>query len=274
MADHTESAGRQSTSSEGLYGTGSPARSQSGEPEKPHTAFFGDSTNAATNWINERLGRVMGNADFTKALRAITGRGTAPPNVIEMLSPLLVSLAILAANPHRVNRRSWEKLWAAGTGKTWKALTEFPDRIERMAQEIQDVGGGPFFAPVAFINAKTPEAQAVRKRFEQLPGIMRLYAEGLPQQIKRVPVLSAKTIPSIQRRGDDTLVSLSSVIRIITGRWLDQQAAELVNTAAIALGVDRQIDARIVYQARYRWKQERPYLQDISRRFNEALRSP
>jgi hypothetical protein len=180
-----------------------------------------------------------------------------------MFSPLLVSLAILAVSPHRMNRASWETLWTYTTGKTskerksWKALKDFPGRIEGMAHEIELVNGSKFFAPATFVNAKTPQAQIVRRRFEKLPGIMRLYAKGLRQQIQRVPVLSAKAIPPIQRGGDDTLVSVSSVIKIITGKWLDKQGAALLNAAAVALGVERQFDALTITQARFRWKKKK-----------------
>lgn len=263
MADHTDKPGRQPGLLERIYGAGSPSQPEGGEPEKKHSAFYGESSSPAMDWINSRLARVMRDADFGRALRAITERGSTPPSVIQMVSPLLVSLAILAVSPHRVNRASWENLWTYTTGKTskerksWKALKDFPGRIKGMAHEIELVNGSTFFAPATFVNVKTPQAQIVRRRFEQLPAIMRLYAEGLRQQIQRVPVLSAKAIPSIQRGGDDTLVSLSSVIKTITGKWLDRQGADLLNAAAVALGVERQFEALTIAQARSRWKKKK-----------------
>jgi hypothetical protein len=111
----------------------------------------------------------------------------------------LTSCACLAVACHAPTRKTWEELWASGTGRTWKALKDFPDRLRPMAKEVEQVNESPFFAPFMFVNAKARHAELVRKRLSVLPGIMRVYAAGLEAHIAGVPDLTAKNYLSPRR---------------------------------------------------------------------------
>jgi hypothetical protein len=243
-------------SSLGYFGL--PPAAEEAKSEQNDSAVYGGLSKPAIEWLKKSEARVMANSNFRKALTAITELQAMPEgiqNYSEMFCSLLVWLAILAVTPKSGNRAIWEKFWSWKTGKTWRQLEDFPDRIDKMANEVELVKRSPFFAPATFITGKTLKGRVARQRVEQLPGIMRFYAEGLRRQIKQAPMLMSKISRPIQR-GDDTLATLSFVIGIITGKPRDRLGAELVNAASNALGEDenRQIDALTIAQARFRWK--------------------
>src|SRR5215510_14314881 len=47
--------------------------------------------------------------------------------------PALAAIAVLKNRPQR---EMWESVWAKDTGKTWKAITEFPRRLRVVADEM------------------------------------------------------------------------------------------------------------------------------------------
>jgi hypothetical protein len=123
-----------------------------------------------------------------------------------------------------------------------------------MAKEVEQVNASTFFSTSMFFNAKTRQAELVRKRLGVLPGIMRVYAAGLENHIARVPDLTVKSYPSSSDAQARWLVLLSYVVKLATGKWMDKEVAELLNATAIALGERREFDALTVTQHRSRWK--------------------
>jgi hypothetical protein len=215
----------------------------------------------AAKWLLERQNRVRQNVRFEQALRAITNRQDDWTRAID-LTDSLAAFACLAVSRKRGNRRSWEKLWALQTGKTWKALREFPDRVLRMAKEVESVNASLLFSPAQIANAKTLKAEIFRKRFKQLPGIMYVYAAALEAHITRVPDLTARSFPQPSGGGPTRWVlSLSYTVKLATGKWRDREVAELLNVAARALGEVRPeeedgFDALTIAQARSRSKKK------------------
>jgi hypothetical protein len=198
----------------------------------------------------DRENRAKQNQDFQRALRAITTRVTEPErNRAIDNAELLASLACRAVSgKKRGGQRALKILWPQGTGKTWKALSEFPDRLRRIAEEVERVNASPFFAPAAFANAKIRRVEIARKFFTILPGVMRVYAGGLEAHIKRLPGLFEKQFPSAGP--NQWLLLLSCTVRIVTGKYHDRQVADLLNAAAVALSEERQFEALAIAQAR------------------------
>jgi len=213
----------------------------------------------AAKWLVESVRRARKCQRFEDALTAINECLTPHVRESEMdLASLLASFACMEVYQKRgKGKKSLEKFWPVGTGKTWKALREFPERLRRMAKEIEQVNRSSFFAPPFFVNAKTTQAGLVRKRFEQLPGIITLYATGLEMHIARVPKLWAQSLPQSPQGPSLVLLGLSHTVKVCTGKWRDKEVAELLNAAAIALGEKREYDALYIAQARARWKKKK-----------------
>ena len=216
----------------------------------------------AAKWLIRIISRARQSPRFEHALAAITRCVT--PEVRERgmdLAGILAAFACIEVSKrHGGGKKSLEKLWAFETGKTWKTLGEFPDRLRRMAKEIEQINVSPFFAPALYVNVKTIQAQLVRKRFEQLPGIINLYATGLEIHTARIPKQWAEAVPTSPSGPSWLLLLLSYTIKVVTGKWHDKEVAELLNAGAIALDVKAWggVDALNVAQARSRWKKAKP----------------
>jgi hypothetical protein len=210
----------------------------------------------AAKWLIEKVNRVRRSPRFENALGAITACAT--PQVREHGMDLAGTLAALACIEVYKKRgrgtKSLEKLWAIGTGKTWKALGEFPDRLRRVAKEVEQINMSPLFAPAAYVNVKTIQADIFRKRLEQLPGIMNFYATGLEMHMTRVPKYWDQAFPPSPQGPSQTLLILSYTVKVCTGKWRDTQVADLLNAAAIALAENREFEALTIAQARARFK--------------------
>lgn len=213
----------------------------------------------AAKWLKERVDHAKKNERFERALAAITISLTSQVQEHVMaLDDTLAAFACLGVSRKRGGgRKSFEKLAALGTGKTWKALAEFPERLRRIAKEVEQINKSPFFAPALYVNAKTTQAEIVRKRFEQLPGIISFYATGLEVHIDRTPNLWAKTFPPSQGGHSQWLLLLSYAVKLATGKWHDAEVAELLNATAVALDETREFDALTIAQARSRFKKRK-----------------
>lgn len=251
MPDATGGAGKQPAFVQGSYGLGLAGESQDPWPEH------------ASRWLRERMDRLKANPKFTCALRTLLSQSrprlkdfALDRNVFD----LFAYLACMAVGPRGASRKSWEKLWAVETGKTWKALKEFPVRLENMANEVKRVNKSHFFAPTAYIRKDTVQARIVQKRFEQLPGIIQVYAEALRRQLNRIPVLTAKTFPPPPRGLPMEIAWLSRFAEAFTGRPHDTEVAALLNCAALALGESRQFDTLNIAKYRSRRRQAKNQL--------------
>jgi hypothetical protein len=209
----------------------------------------------AARCLVERVDRVRQFPRFERALQTIIDRQEEWAHGMD-LAGALAAIACLAVSTTRGRRESWQKLWTLETGKMWKALKEFPKRLQKMAEEVERVNASFFFSPAQFANAKTLEAEIARKRFNQLPGIMRVYAAALGAHVARVPRLHAISFPPPPRGPSRRLLYLSYTVRLLTGKYRDGQVAELLNAAATALDEKSQFDALTIAQARSRWKKK------------------
>jgi hypothetical protein len=232
-----------------------------GEPISPAEKIDGPAPPAletlAARWLIERVDRVRQCPRFERALKAITDRQEEWAHGVD-LAGALAAFACLAVSRNRGHRKWSEKLWVLETGKMWKALKEFPKRLLKMADEVERVNASVFFSPAQFANAKTLTAEIARKRFNQLPNIMRVYAAALGAHIARVPRLSAMSFPPPPKGPSQWFLLLSYTVKLMTGKFRDGQVAELLNAAATASDEKNQFDALTIAQARSRWKKKRP----------------
>jgi len=191
---------------------------------------------------------VQENPDFAKAYQAIAKQQQGQAKGQDLSDSFAVR-ACLAVLPVLHSRRWREEIWLKATGKSWKALTEFPRRLQKMAGEIESLNANFFSIPAACDNPTLVN-------FYQLPTLLRSYAEVLSQRTMRIP--KGFLSPSRSRR----LVELSHFAKAMTGRYCDAEIADLLNATAIAMGCDNLagIDALDLAQARHRYRVPAPYM--------------
>jgi len=171
------------------------------------------------------------------------------------LSHELTGLACLAVFTGLEDRKSWEGMWLQGTGKTWKALKEFPGRLRRMADEVERLNANQFFRPKVFINptlVSSDRHQAVTKMksFYQLPTVLRSYAEALSQHSAKVP----RKFPPRPWGRSRWVCELSDLTELATGKPHHEQVASLLSAAANVLNEKVAVDAVNIAETRSRRK--------------------
>lgn len=192
----------------------------------------------------ERLSRAH---EFQKKLCSITTLQAGHWEGQHYLRELTV-LACRAVSPHQGRPEALERNWASNTGKPWKTLKEFPERLIRMADEVERINAGDpaFFARRPQWNVDRNESSNLREVCEQLPASMRSYAKALRERNSYV----AKVTPRSGRL--NALLDLSEIVKLLTGGYRDRQVAELLNAAADTLHERAQFDALNIAQARSR----------------------
>jgi hypothetical protein len=242
-------------------GTPAPNISGQNEPQDLRDYLRGH----AAKWLVENVNRARRSARFENALTAIT-RCIAPEVEcgMDLAGTLAAFACIEVSKKHGGGKKSLEGLWALGTGKTWKALCEFPERLRRIAKEMAQINESACLAPALYANAKTIQAQIIRKRLEQLPATVNFYATALEMHTARIPKQWAKMIqaqfPDRPRGPSWSVPVFSHIVRVATGKWHDKEIAELLNAGALALDVKgwNGVDALNIAQARSRWKKANP----------------
>jgi hypothetical protein len=207
----------------------------------------------AMMYLGNRLNLVESNLRFKEACKAIARLQRDPFQCLD-LSSLLAFLACTGVSRQGGARKTWEKLWSVGTGKTWKALKDFPCRLRGLADEVERINSSIFFAPQQYVTAETVKATIVRRRFSELPVVLRLYGSALEQHVRRVPGLIAQNFPPSPRGYSKSIFKLSELVKGATGRYHDKEVTELLNAAAVALGETFEMSALDLAQARSRRK--------------------
>jgi hypothetical protein len=143
-----------------------------------------------------------------------------------------------------------EKVWAYGTGKTWKSLNDFPARLRRMAEEVKQVQAGPHFGPDSMINGESPLAKDIKRRIRELPLDLGVYATHIELIVKNLPKINMSG-RSLKRKFHEPWTSqLMEMVRVLTTRYCDREVAELLNSAAIALNEEFAVEPFALAQAR------------------------
>jgi hypothetical protein len=126
--------------------------------------------NINDDWLPSRIQLVSGKPEYQEKLRSVTALQTGHWEGQDC-SRVLTVYACLAVSPHQGRPEALERHWAAKTGKNWKALTEFPERLLRMADEVEHINRGDpaFFARTRRWNMDRDESSNLREVCKQLP---------------------------------------------------------------------------------------------------------
>lgn len=187
------------------------------------------------------IARLMADDGFRQALRTIYALQRKGQKIVsgsdeEEVLVLYVSLAVRRRERTKGSpKEKFERRWAQDTGKTWKALTEFPTRIRRMAGEVEHVGKSHWLDPKR-IASEIPLAMYAKREFPILPTTLRNYADWLEATINRTSTF-LKSLYLRVPRGRLSLFTLtvSEQVKLITGRYRDRLVADLLNAADLVL---------------------------------------
>jgi hypothetical protein len=183
----------------------------------------------------------------------------AEPTQKEAFGAMLPYFACLAV-PRKggAKRKTMEKIWASKTGKTWKALKEFPARLGGIADEVEKINKSDLASPLIWMREDEPKARIAKDHFQRLPGVLRFYAAFLRMLlVEKVPATWERHFPSAPRGHSHSIFHLSQLIKASTGRFHDREVCDLLDAAACALGVDYQFDPTLLAQARSRHARKR-----------------
>ena len=166
--------------------------------------------------------------------------GSVPPATLK--GEVLAWASVAVQKPTR--RAHWEKLFASNTGKSWKALREFPERIRRMAEEINTLLCHGYFG------------QEQAREFWPLPSSLNGYANWVESQIELSRVSGSRT----RYRYPQWIVHLSSRVKALTGRFYDKEVAEILNAVDWALNGEgdsnKGFDVQMIIDCRSRHKRK------------------
>src|SRR6266705_2096581 len=127
---------------EGMYGIlGPPATPGESIPEQPSAKpplKLPDLDPSQIEWLHSQITLLEGNDRFFRALRAIL-KNRQPWCTDTDLSGLLCFFVVNAVRDQGLRRQTRESFWSLQTGKTWKALKDFPGRLRNMAAEVEQV---------------------------------------------------------------------------------------------------------------------------------------
>ena len=210
-----------------------------------------DKTAGSTEWLLKRVERLLACPEVLTRLKAITALQDERRCDYD-LSRELITFACMAVSPHQGRPLFLDRYWARGTGKTWKALREFPNRLEKTADEVKCINKADplFYARRRGKDLSRFELLRLQEQCMQLPVMMGIYADALRE---RNAAVSAAT----PRRGSaNGLFQLSKTVNFLSGAYHDPEVSELLNTVANALGEEKQFDAISVAQARARFKKK------------------
>src|SRR5260370_7931904 len=106
-----------------------------------------DKTAGSTEWLRKRVDRLVACPEVLTRLKAIKALQDKRRYAFD-LSRELTTWACRAVSPHQGRPALLDSYWARGTGKTWKALREFPSRPEKIADEFNRLNNAhPPFHP-------------------------------------------------------------------------------------------------------------------------------
>lgn len=178
-------------------------------------------------------------ARFCRSLKAVAEAQRAgpfePPVEIGLLQQVVRGFTILENYGKGAPRRDWQKSFARGTGKTWKALTEFPDRLRGLAKEIESVNRNPWYDPNAQDWTCDPGADEI-ERFSLLPRTLRTYADWLDEVMRSMRESVAGSYARSRRECPLWVFELSDMVKNVTGSYNDRLVVNLLDAAAEAFG--------------------------------------
>jgi len=211
-----------------------------------------DKTAGSTEWLRKRVDLLLACPEVLTRLKAIKALQDKRRYAFD-LSRELTTWACMAVSPHQGRPEFLDRYWARGTGKTWKALREFPSRLEKLAHEARQIYRADplFYARRRVSDLSRFELERLQQTCMQLPTMMWDFAEALRERNAAVSVATPRSGSS------NGLFQLSETVKFLSGAYHDQEVSELLNTVANALGERRQFDAVGIAQARSRLKKKK-----------------
>ncbi len=220
----------------------------------------------------EAMPYLMANRQFRKALENIRklarhGHRLASGSEEEVNLLMFAYLAVRFRG-HRGERRKedWERRWARDTGKSWKALAEFPARLRRMAEDVKGLSGSPFFDPMRTATTVLPDTDwdFARQGLYMLPFCLEAYSNWLDERVKHVSAYMRYFYRRTPRgRLSAFTLHVSEQVKLLTGRLHDPEVAELLNAADLVLNPEiaktgPRFDEQSIALLRYREKRKTP----------------
>jgi hypothetical protein len=189
------------------------------------------------DWRSAKVPRLMADARFRGALGALC-KGSGLPSESPVKRQFCDAVALLSslAVAKTAKRQSFEELWAQNSGKTWKALIKFPNRLRNLAKEVQQMNGSLFFSPTLLVADKVPSdsIQGLVSRFSELPNALYYYANGVEAMAQDLPAVTSEHYWR-QPGHSPWIDQLSELVNRLTGRFHDKEVAELLNAAEALL---------------------------------------
>jgi hypothetical protein len=214
----------------------------------------------AAKSVEDNVTLLRHNDGFCRAMEILEGYQTDPAlrEVFGLLLPLLACLAV----PRRGGgtKKAFEGIWSSKTGKTWKALKEFPSRLRNVAVEVERINNSEFLSPALWIRGDETGARLLKGHCGRLPGVLRFYAGAMDKILTElVPALFKRHLPPDRRGHSSSLFGLSNLVKAMTGRFHDEEVCDLLDATALALGVNRkrQFNPVLLAQARSRLASKR-----------------
>lgn len=218
-----------------------------------------------SNPFRDQQSRLIANNGFSRALAKILNlaqQGHTPAEEGREALLVFVPLAVQRTKPAR--REDWERTWARDTGKTWKQLTEFSDRLRRIAQEIRGLSRSYCFDPKRAFrpNPLLPDNTQwafAKRQFDKLPTFLEVYACWLEAQVKGISARMKYFYRRAPRRHSGFIHFVSDQVKLMTGNFHDREVADLLNAADRALnpghqGTEDRFDEQTIALLRSRQK--------------------
>jgi hypothetical protein len=192
------------------------------------------------------VARLMAHHGFLQALGKIHGVARDGQKAAGESDEALLLYTRLAVGPTkrtgRTLKENFERRFAQDTGKTWKALAEFPDRLRRLAEEVKGLSRSPFFDPLRTATTILPDNthwDFAKRDFCMLHLFLESYSYWLDERVKRVSALG-KHFYRRAPRGKLSLftIHVSEQVKLTTGGWHDRLVADLLNAADLVLNPD------------------------------------
>jgi hypothetical protein len=165
--------------------------------------------------LMERLDTDPGVAAARQCILDLIKKKGLFPTGLTSVSFYLTYLAYAVVDGVRPRRATYEKLCAEGTGLSYKTLKNSPAQIERMADKIERITAGRFFAVTQLADP------GGARQLADLPVNMRLYAAALRTGLEKTP-------PAYQ---NPPKVDLTDRVKEWTGTYHYKEVAALLNAA-------------------------------------------
>jgi hypothetical protein len=223
-------------------------------PTKIRTLSFIEAVKASIEWS----AILLNDQQFCAALRLLRSHqlNSADKTLLDdQWVTFAVCLAVLRRGG-RSPRRHFEKVLPFGTRKSWKALKAFPKILRKIAADVEQVNRNQYLAPATWMFKETDSAAITKDSFKALPQTLLAYAACIETILKRrLPALISATDlwARRNRKHSPALFQLCQRVEKATGRPHDQEICNLLDAAAVALGVKGyQWDPQLLAQARLR----------------------